>query len=113
MLSRFRKTPLAWLQVTREKTRLAVAIAGIAFADILMFIQLGFQGALYDAAIKPHRNLQADLVLINPQFQTLFSVKSFSRERLYQTLGYDGVASVSSVYIGTGPPGPGHSRLGR
>lgn len=98
----FRKTPLAWLQVSREKTRLAVAIAGIAFADILMFIQLGFQGALYDAAIKPHRNLQADLVLINPQFQTLFSVKSFSRERLYQTLGYAGVQSVSPIYIGTG-----------
>jgi putative ABC transport system permease protein len=88
--------------MTREKTRLAVAIAGIAFADILMFIQLGFEAALYDAAIKPHRNLQADLVLINPQFQTLLSVKSFVRERLYQTLGYQGVASVSPVYIRTG-----------
>lgn len=42
----FRKTPLAWLQVTREKTRLIVAIAGIAFADLLMFIQMGFEGAL-------------------------------------------------------------------
>ncbi len=75
----FRKTPLAWLQVTREKTRLVVAIAGIAFADLLMFIQMGFESALYDAAVKPHRNLKAGLVLINPQLQTLFSVKSFSR----------------------------------
>lgn len=98
----FRKTPLAWLQITREKTRLVVAIAGIAFADLLMFIQMGFEGALYDAAVKPHRNLQADLVLINPQLQTLFSVKSFSRERLYQALSYDGVNSVSPVYIATG-----------
>jgi putative ABC transport system permease protein len=98
----FRKTPLAWLQVTREKTRLVVAIAGIAFADLLMFIQMGFESALYDAAVKPHRNLQADLVLINPQLQTLFSVKSFSRERLYQALSYDGVNSVSPVYISTG-----------
>jgi putative ABC transport system permease protein len=98
----FRKTPLAWRQLMKEKTRLAVAVAGIAFADILMFIQLGFESALFDAAVKPHRNLQADLVLINPQFQTLFSVKSFSRERLYQTLGYEGVQSVNSVYISTG-----------
>ncbi|KJH72991.1 ABC transporter permease DevC [Aliterella atlantica] len=98
----FRKTPLAWLQVTREKTRLAVAIAGIAFADLLIFIQMGFEGALYDSAVKPHRSLQADLVLINPQFQTLFSVKSFSRERLYQTLSYEGVNSVSPLYIATG-----------
>ena len=98
----FRKTPLAWRQLMKEKTRLAVAVAGITFADMLMFIQLGFESALFDAAVKPHRNLQADLVLISPQFQTLFSVKNFSRERLYQTLGYEGVQSVNSVYISTG-----------
>lgn len=98
----FRKTPLAWRQLMKEKTRLAVAVAGITFADMLMFIQLGFESALFDAAVQPHRNLQADLVLINPQFQTLFSVKSFSRERLYQALGYEGVQSVSPLYIGTG-----------
>jgi putative ABC transport system permease protein len=94
--------PLAWLQLTQKKSRLLVAMAGIAFADMLIFVQLGFQDALYDAAIQPHRNLKADLVTINPQFQTLFSVKSFSRDRLYQTLGYDGVKSVSSIYVSTG-----------
>ncbi|WP_341530657.1 ABC transporter permease DevC [Nostoc sp. UHCC 0302] len=98
----FRKTPLAWRQLMKEKTRLVVAVAGIAFADMLMFIQLGFESALFDASVKPHRTLQADLVLINPQFQTLFAVKNFARERLYQTLGYEGVQSVSSLYIGTG-----------
>jgi putative ABC transport system permease protein len=98
----FLRTPLAWRQLLKEKTRLLVAIAGITFADMLIFIQMGFEGALFDAAVKPHRSLQADLVLINPQFETLFSVKSFSRARLYQVLGYDGVKSVSSVYIDTG-----------
>jgi putative ABC transport system permease protein len=63
---------------------------------------MGFESALFDAAVQPHRNLQADLVLINPQFQTLFSVKSFSREKLYQALSYNGVKSVSSIYISTG-----------
>ncbi|NER80912.1 MAG: FtsX-like permease family protein [Leptolyngbya sp. SIO1D8] len=97
-----KKTPLAWLQVTRERTRLAIAIAGIAFADMLIFLQMGFEGALYDAAIQPHRNLQADLVLSDPQMQTLFSVKAFPRERLYQTLAHPDVASVSGIYIATG-----------
>lgn len=98
----FNKIPLAWLQVTREKTRLAVAIAEIAFADLLIFIQMGFEGALYDSAVKPHRTLQADLVLINPQLQTLVAVKGFPRERLYQSLSYEGVASVSPLYIDSG-----------
>ncbi len=98
----FRKTPLAWLQVTREKTRLAVAIAGIAFADILIFVQLGFRDALFDSAVKPHQSLQTDLVLINPQFETFAAVKQFSRERLYQAQGVEGVKSVTSLYIGMG-----------
>ena len=102
MLKFLSKTPLAWYQVTRERTRLLVAIAGIAFADMLIFIQMGFEGALFDAAVQPHRNLQADLVLTNPQMQTLFSVKAFPRERLYQALAHPDVASVNSVYIATG-----------
>lgn len=94
--------PLSWLQLIEHKSRLAIAIAGIAFADLLIFVQLGFQDALYDSAIEPHRNLQADLVVINPQLQSLISVKSFQRDRLYQTLGYNGVKSVNSLYIATG-----------
>jgi putative ABC transport system permease protein len=98
----FQKTPLAWLQLKKEKTRFFVALAGIAFADILMFIQLAFQDGLYDLAVKPHQNLKADLVAIDPQLQTLFSVKSFPRERLYQTLAYEGVESVNAVYFAAG-----------
>lgn len=97
-----RKTPLAWHQLLKEKARLLVAIAGIGFADMLMFMQLGFQDSLYDSATQAHRLLAADLVLINPQFKSLSSVEDFSRERLYQTLSNDRVQSVSSIYIGMG-----------
>ncbi|KAB8332511.1 FtsX-like permease family protein [Scytonema tolypothrichoides VB-61278] len=98
----FRKTPLAWRQVMKEKTRLAVAVAGIAFADMLMLVQLGFQDALYDSATQPHRLLEADLIVINPHFQSISAVKSFSRERLYQALGHQGVKSVSGIYMDRG-----------
>lgn len=85
--------------VDERKTRLAVALAGIAFADMLMFVQLGLVDALFDSATQPHQNLQADLVLINPQFQSLFGVKSFPRERLQQTLAYEGIESIRPLYI--------------
>ena len=96
----FRKTPLALLQLMKEKIRLRVAIAGIAFADILMFFQLGMLDALFDGAAKSHQLLQADLVLVNSQFQTLYLVKQFPRERLFQTLAYEQVESVLPIYIG-------------
>jgi putative ABC transport system permease protein len=95
-----RKTPIAWLQLKKEKIRLAVAIAGIAFADILMFFQLGMLDALFDGSAKSHKMLQGDLVLVNSQFQTLFMLKQFPRERLFQTLAYDQVESVLPIYLG-------------
>lgn len=94
--------PLSWLQLIEHKSRLAIAIAGIAFADLLIFAQLGFQEVLYDSAIVPHQNLKADLVVINPKFKSLILAKSFQRDRLYQTLGFNGVKSVNSLYIATG-----------
>lgn len=98
----FRRIPLAWRQVTREKTRLTVAIAGIAFADLLMFIQLGLKDALYDSVSIPYQNLQGDVFLINPLFESLNVIQSFPRERLYQAAGVEGVDSFSSLYIGSG-----------
>ncbi len=97
-----RKTPLAWFQLMKEKARLVVAIAGIGFADMLMFMQLGFQDSLYDSATVPHRMLQADLVIIDPRFKSLAAFTPFSRERLYQTKSSDRVQSVSSIRIAMG-----------
>jgi putative ABC transport system permease protein len=97
-----RRTPLALRQLLKEKTRLAVAVAGIAFADILMFAQMGFEEMLFDSTMEPQRSLNADLVMIDPYLETFFSVRSFSRERLYQTLAFEEVASVNGLYAELG-----------
>lgn len=92
--------PLAWLQLSREKTRLLIVLAGIAFAVILMFLQLGFQSALYDSATRLHQNLQGDLFLISTRSRSLPYMKPFSWRRLYQTLSFEGVESISPIYVG-------------
>ncbi len=93
------KIPLSWLQLTREKTRLAVALAGIAFADILMFMQLGFRDALYYSNVRFHTSLQGDIVLINSQSSAVLSMKSFSQRRLYKALDLQTVQSVHPIYL--------------
>lgn len=95
----FRNIPLAWLQLARQKIRFFVALAGIAFVAVLMFMQIGFQEALYASATQLHKNLQGDLFLISAQYQSLTSNQSFSRSRLYQTLGFDGVESINPLYV--------------
>lgn len=96
----FKKIPLAWLQLSHEKIRLLVAIAGISFADILMFMQLGFRDALFDSAVKFHTNVSGDVFLIGPQSTALIAMKSFPRRRLYQALAFNGVESVTPIYLG-------------
>lgn len=101
MLKLFRRTPLAWLQVKREKQRLAVALAGITFADVLMFVQLGLNDTLYESAASIQNLLHGDLFLINPISETVVALKSFPRERLYQAAGFEEVKSVNYAYMGS------------
>jgi putative ABC transport system permease protein len=98
----FKKTPLAWKQLKKEKARLLVAIAGIGFADMLIFFQLGMMDALYDGATQAHYLLDADLVVTGSNYKSLSSLQEFSKHRLYQTLENDQVEAVSAIYIGTG-----------
>lgn len=93
--------PLTWLQLKREKTRLAMAILGVGFAVVLIFMQLGFRDALFDSSVRYHNTLDYDLAMISPKTDFIVRPAGFSRRRLIQTLGVDGVADVSSVYLGT------------
>ncbi|MBK4731728.1 FtsX-like permease family protein [Oxynema sp. CENA135] len=94
------KIPLAWCQLTREKSRLFVALAGISFANTLMFMQLGFRDALFDSSTRMHQNLNTDLVLIDPKSEALIAMQSFSWRRLYQVLAFEEVESIDPLYLG-------------
>ncbi|WP_009545896.1 ABC transporter permease DevC [Crocosphaera subtropica] len=93
------KYSLAWLQLKREKLRLIVAISGVAFSNILMFMQLGFEGALYESNTRLHSSLDADLVMLNRRSKSLAYSYVFSRRRLYQALAFEQVEGVSEFYV--------------
>tara|TARA_Y100001968_G_scaffold54107_2_gene45226 strand:+ start:9899 stop:11065 length:1167 start_codon:yes stop_codon:yes gene_type:complete len=94
-----RKIPLAWLLLSRQPLRLLVAIAGISFAGILMFMQLGFRDGLFDASVTVHRLLDADLVLISPRSKSSISMSGFPKRRLIQALAQDDVESIAPVNL--------------
>ncbi|MEB3348723.1 MAG: ABC transporter permease DevC [Cyanobacteriota bacterium] len=93
-----RRIPLAWLMLTRQPARLAVALAGIAFAGILMFMQLGFRDGLFDASVTIHKLFDADLVLISPRTMSSISMAGFPRRRLVQALADPAVRGVTPVH---------------
>ena len=96
---KFRKIPLAWLLLSRQPLRLLVAIAGISFAGILMFMQLGFRDGLFDASVTVHKLLDADLVLISPRSKSSISMSGFPRRRLIQTLAQKDVETIAPVNL--------------
>ncbi|KGG15139.1 MULTISPECIES: ABC transporter permease DevC [unclassified Prochlorococcus] len=92
-----RGIPLAWLLLTRQPLRLLVAIAGICFAGILMFMQLGFRDGLFDASVTVHKLFDADLVLISPRSMSSISMSGFPRRRLVQTMAHKDVVGTTPV----------------
>lgn len=97
-----RRLPIAWLQLTSQKVRFAVALAGVAFAVILVSMQLGFRSSVYDSAVRYHEHFVYDLVLISPRTPFLAFPESFTRRRLYQALAFEEVVSVVPVYASQG-----------
>ena len=92
-----RKIPLSWLLLTRQPLRLFVAIAGICFAGILMFMQLGFRDGLFDTSVTVHKLFDADVVLISPRSKSSISMSGFPRRRLIQAMAHPDVLGTTPV----------------
>ncbi len=95
-----RRFSLAWRLLVFDKRRFSAAVAGVAFAVILVLLQLGFYNAMNDSATKVHRNLGADLVMLPSDFEYFGSTQAFARVRLMQAASIDAVAAVAPVYVG-------------
>ena len=93
-----RRIPLSWLLLTRQPARLAVALAGISFAGILMFMQLGFRDGLFDASVTVHKLFDADLVLMSPRTMSSIGMAGFPRRRLVQALADPQVKDTTPVH---------------
>jgi putative ABC transport system permease protein len=92
---------LAGRQLVFNRVRLAIAIAGIAFADLLMFMQVGFRDGLFRAALAIPEAFDGDLVVIDPDYEKITSANGVPRHWLYRAQAVPGVASVSPVFVGT------------
>jgi len=96
-----RRIPLAWHNLTHDRRRLLAAVSGITFAVLLMFLERGFQNALFDSTVEVIRLLDAKIVLVNRAQYALPAQQRFSRLRIDQAKGCPGVASVHPVFIET------------
>ncbi|WP_299649094.1 ABC transporter permease DevC [uncultured Tateyamaria sp.] len=97
----FGRLPIGWLQLSHSKARFAAALAGVAFATLLVFMQLGILGALNSSTIAPYSFFDADIIISAEDANTLTDGSNVARSRLFQALGVAGVASGTPLYIGS------------
>jgi putative ABC transport system permease protein len=93
------RIPLAWNNLTHDWRRLAVSVAGIAFAVFLMFIELGFKNALIDSTIEVVNIMHGDLVMVSRARFGLAARLRFERERMRAATAFPEVADAYPVYV--------------
>ena len=71
-----RRTSLAWKNLTHQPARTAVSIGGIAFAILLMFMQLGFLGAVGDTATNVYERMPGQLILRSPEYLHVYDPRT-------------------------------------
>ena len=91
------KTPLAWKNLTHNRVRTAIGVAGVGFAVILIFMQMGFKGAIRKTATQIYDALDFDLMLRSPAYLHLTEPRSFPRSRIHQAASLPDVVQSPAV----------------
>ncbi len=63
--------PLGAQQLKRQRTSTLLSLAGVTASLLVIFAQLGIERAVYDLAIRLHRSVVGDLVLVPYGFKSL------------------------------------------
>lgn len=97
-----KKLPTAWLQLRHQKMRLIVALAGVVFSVVIVFMQFGLRDALFDSAVRFYKGLEGDCFLISPRSTALIAMETFPERRLSQALAFEEVQFVTPIYMDQG-----------
>ncbi len=95
------RVPIGWLQLTHNRGRLLAAIAGVTFANVLVFVQLGIMGSLNTTIVRDYEMFNADIMISSIDTNTLTEGSAVPRQWLFRALSVPAVNSASPLFIGT------------
>ena len=93
---------LAWANLAHKRTRSALAAAGVAFAVVLIFMEIGLYGGVERTATMLFDKLHFDLLIVSSEYLDLSRPAGISRDRLAQARAANGVENVIPLSIGVG-----------
>lgn len=94
------RLPIGYLQLVHHPGRLVAALAGVAFANVLVFVQLGLAGSMAESVAIPYRLFQPELLIVSPaEAETLSEAATLPRQRLFQALVHPDVTDGTPIYM--------------
>ena len=94
-----RRTPLAWKNIVHSKVTMFISTTAVAFAVVIMFMEMGFLNGLYDSQAGGLASFDADLVMVSGALHIFNTHATFPRSRLQQAAEFTGVKGVYPVYV--------------
>jgi putative ABC transport system permease protein len=94
------KIPLAWNNLWHQPVRSGVAVVGVTFAAVLMFMQLGFLEAVKASATVIYDVLEFDICLRSRDYARFSDARSFDHSRLVAAREIEGVAAAKPLWVG-------------
>jgi putative ABC transport system permease protein len=91
--------PLARRNLVADLPRLGRSVAGVAFAVLLMMLELGFRDGYIESMLLMMRQLDGDIMLVNSTMYQFERATSFPRRQLAAARGVAGVASARPFYV--------------
>lgn len=73
------RTPIAFLNLISNPTRAIISLSGVAFALLLIFVQLGFRGAVANTATIVYGKLDFDVLIQSTGYLHLYEPRTFDR----------------------------------
>lgn len=95
----FARLPIGWLQLTHHRGRLIAAVAGIALANMLVFIELGIAEAMNGVVRTSYSLFRADIVISSDSATTLNDGTTLARRHMVRALAQPGVQAVAPLYM--------------
>ncbi|MEH6646750.1 FtsX-like permease family protein [Sulfitobacter sp.] len=94
------RLPIGWLQLTHSRPRFAAALAGVAFANVLVFVQLGIMNSMSTATLKPYEFFTADIMISAGDANSMAEGGNVARQWLLQALADADVEAGMGLFIG-------------
>jgi putative ABC transport system permease protein len=94
------RLPIGWLQLTHSRPRFAAALAGVAFANVLVFVQLGIMNSMATATLKPYGFFNADIMISAGDANSMTEGGNVARQWLLQALADPDVVTGTGLFVG-------------